>query len=68
MKEIKLTSAEKERTLEQSSKLLKGLVNTSPAIHLNLIHAYIQEAVIYGQTGKWIIEEAIAQSADSEEE
>ena len=62
-----LTVKDKEDTDRIARRLMLGLTNTSPSIHKDLIEAYLQEAVIYGRTGHWILEEAAAKITEGRE-
>lgn len=53
-----LNDKDREDTNRVARRLMLGLTNTSPSIHRDLIESYLQEAVIYGKTGHWVLEEA----------
>ena len=53
-----LTAKDRADTERIARRLMLGLMNTSSSIHRDLIESYLQEAVIYGKTGHWVLEEA----------
>lgn len=53
-----LNEKDREDTDRISNRLLKGLMCTPANCHKALIECYLQEAVIYGRTGTWVLEEA----------
>lgn len=53
-----LSAKDKADAERIARRLMMGLTNTSPSIHRDLIESYLQEAIIYGKTGHWVLEEA----------
>lgn len=53
-----LNDKDRADTNRVARRLMLALTNTGAGIHRDLIESYLQEAVIYGKTGHWVLEEA----------
>ena len=54
-----LNPDEKRMIHKLSGALMKGFMSNSGSNHSALATAYAQEAIIYGKSGRWVIEEAV---------
>ena len=53
-----LNDKDRADTNRVARRLMLALTNNGAGIHRDLIESYLQEAVIYGKTGHWVLEEA----------